>query len=180
MALSQAKLIEGVFASPHKQQIVERLTDPMVEIQGENSRNATGCVIEEVARGEWGVGGQTLTADDVKALARGWVGAMISKAERLPRDRSRSFRCGPLAGSGPEPCQTAARRPVTRQLFDDDALPTGKAGAVTTKVASMRAAEVEHAQQSRRYRLWARRAEQVRSATAHPASASAIGDARTW
>jgi 4-oxalocrotonate tautomerase len=71
VALIQVKLIEGVFTSPQKQEIVERLTDAMVEIEGENMRQATWCVIEEVASGEWGVGGQTLTADDVKALARG-------------------------------------------------------------------------------------------------------------
>ena len=34
-------------------------------------RQRTWCVIEDVASGEWGIGGQTLCADDVKALARG-------------------------------------------------------------------------------------------------------------
>jgi 4-oxalocrotonate tautomerase len=71
MALIQVKLIAGVFTAPQKQEIVERLTDAMVEIEGENMRRGIWCVIEEVADGEWGVGGQTLTADDVKALARG-------------------------------------------------------------------------------------------------------------
>jgi hypothetical protein len=53
---------------------------------------------------------------------------------------------------------------------------------MTTKVAMMRAAEVERAQLSRQYGARAQRPEQVRIAapTAHPASASAIGDARTW
>ncbi len=71
MALIQVKLIEGVFTAPQKQEIVERLTDAMVEIEGENMRQATWCVIEEVASGEWGVGGHILTADDIRALARG-------------------------------------------------------------------------------------------------------------
>jgi 4-oxalocrotonate tautomerase len=71
MALIQVKLIKGVFTSPQKQEIVERLTDAMVAISGENMRQGIWCVIEEVADYEWGVGGQTLTADDVKALARG-------------------------------------------------------------------------------------------------------------
>ena len=70
MALIQVKLIAGVFTAPQKREIVERLTDVMVEIEGENMRQGIWCVIEEVADGEWGVGGQTLTADDVKALAR--------------------------------------------------------------------------------------------------------------
>jgi 4-oxalocrotonate tautomerase len=71
MALIHVKLIAGVFTAPQKREIIERLTDAMVEIEGENMRQAIWCVIEEVADGEWGVGGQTLTADDVKALARG-------------------------------------------------------------------------------------------------------------
>jgi 4-oxalocrotonate tautomerase len=71
MALIQVKVIEGVFTAPQKVEIVERLTDAMVEIEGESMRQAIWCMIEEIASGEWGVGGQTLTADDVKALARG-------------------------------------------------------------------------------------------------------------
>ena len=71
MALIQVKLIAGVFTAPQKREIVERLTETMVEIEGENMRQGIWCVIEEVADGEWGVGGQTLTADDIKALARG-------------------------------------------------------------------------------------------------------------
>ena len=71
MTLIQVKVVEGVFTSPQKQEIVARLTDAMVEIGGESMRRATWCVLEEVASGEWGAGGQTLTTDDVRALARG-------------------------------------------------------------------------------------------------------------
>jgi hypothetical protein len=38
-------------------------------------RQVTRCLVEKVATGEWGFGGQTLTADDVTALARGGVAA---------------------------------------------------------------------------------------------------------
>ena len=69
MSLIQVKVIEGVFTTPQKREIVERLTDAMVEIQGESMRRLTWCVVEEVASGDWGIGGQTPTADDVKALA---------------------------------------------------------------------------------------------------------------
>ena len=70
MALIQVKLLEGVFTAPQKQEIIERLTDVMVEIEGESMRRTVWCVIEEVADGEWGIGGLILTADDVRALAR--------------------------------------------------------------------------------------------------------------
>ena len=70
MPLIQVKVVEGVFTAQQKQEIIERLTDAMVEVEGENMRRTVWCVIEEVANGEWGIGGQTLTSDDVKALAR--------------------------------------------------------------------------------------------------------------
>jgi 4-oxalocrotonate tautomerase len=73
MPLIQVKVMDGVYTAPQKQAIVERLTDAMVEIAGENMRRLTWCVVEEVASGEWGIGGQTLTADDVRALARGEI-----------------------------------------------------------------------------------------------------------
>ena len=70
MALIQVKVIEGVFTAPQKREMIESLTDAMVEIEGENMRRHIVCVVEEIASGQWGVGGQALTADDVRALAR--------------------------------------------------------------------------------------------------------------
>jgi len=70
MPLIQVKVIAGVYTAPQKQEIVERLTNAMVEIDGENMRQLTWCLVEEVASGDWGIGGQTLTADDARALAR--------------------------------------------------------------------------------------------------------------
>ena len=70
MALIKVTVISGVFTAPQKQKIVERLTDAMVAIEGENMRRTIWCIVEEVASGDWGIGGRTLTADDVKALAR--------------------------------------------------------------------------------------------------------------
>jgi 4-oxalocrotonate tautomerase len=71
MPLIQVKVLAGVFTGPQKQEIIERLTDAMIEIEGENMRGVTWCLVEEVASGEWGIGGQILTADDFRALARG-------------------------------------------------------------------------------------------------------------
>jgi 4-oxalocrotonate tautomerase len=53
MPLINVKLIEGVFSSDQKQQIIERLTDAMVSIEGENMRQVTWCVVEEVKSGDW-------------------------------------------------------------------------------------------------------------------------------
>jgi 4-oxalocrotonate tautomerase len=71
MPLIQVKLIEGVFDEAQKRAIVERLTDTMVEIEGENMRGVTWVLIEEVKSGHWAIGGQPLATADVKALAAG-------------------------------------------------------------------------------------------------------------
>ncbi len=71
MPLVNVKLIEGVFSTEQKQEIVRRLTDTMVDIEGENMRQVTWVVIEEVKSGDWGIGGQPLQTSDVKALQRG-------------------------------------------------------------------------------------------------------------
>ena len=70
MSLIHVKVLEGVFTAPQKREIVERLTDAMAVIEGESVRELTWCIVEEVAAGAWGVGGQTLVADDFRALAR--------------------------------------------------------------------------------------------------------------
>ena len=43
----------------------------MVEIEGDNMRPVTWVVVEEVASGDWGIGGTPLHTADVKALAAG-------------------------------------------------------------------------------------------------------------
>ena len=71
MPFISVKVIEGVFDAAQKRQIVEKLTDAMVAIEGENMRPVTWCVVEEVRSGNWGIGGKPLTTADVKNLAAG-------------------------------------------------------------------------------------------------------------
>ena len=71
MPLINVKVIEGVFTSAQKQEIVRKLTDAMVGIEGENMRPVTWCVVEEVLSGDWGIAGNPLLTEDVKALAAG-------------------------------------------------------------------------------------------------------------
>ena len=71
MPFINVKVIEDVFTPDQKRQIVERLTDAMVSIEGENMRSVTWVVVEEVASGAWGIGGKPLSTEDVKALAAG-------------------------------------------------------------------------------------------------------------
>lgn len=71
MPFVNVKVIEGVFSAEQKQEMVRRLTDTMVDIEGENMRPVTWVVVEEVKSGDWGIGGSPLTTADVKALAAG-------------------------------------------------------------------------------------------------------------
>jgi 4-oxalocrotonate tautomerase len=71
MPLINVKIIEGVFSPEQKQEIIRKLTDAMVTIEGENMRGVTWCVVEEVKSGDWGIGGNPLTTADVKTLAAG-------------------------------------------------------------------------------------------------------------
>jgi 4-oxalocrotonate tautomerase len=69
MPLVNVKLIEGVFTHMQKQEMIRKLTETMVSIEGENMRSVTWVVIEEVKSGDWGIGGNPLTTSDVHALA---------------------------------------------------------------------------------------------------------------
>jgi 4-oxalocrotonate tautomerase len=71
MPLIQVKLIEEVFTPAQKKEMITKLTDAMVSIEGEKMRPVTWVIIEDVRSGEWGIGGQAMTTDAVKAIAAG-------------------------------------------------------------------------------------------------------------
>ena len=71
MPLIEVHLIEKVFNPEQKRQIIEKLTDAMVSIEGENMRGVTWVVVEEVKSGDWGIGGQAMTTEAVRSLASG-------------------------------------------------------------------------------------------------------------
>ena len=71
MPLIQVKLIAEVFTPEQKMEIITKLTETMVSIEGENLRPVTWVVIEEIRSGDWGVGRQSLTTSAVRAMAEG-------------------------------------------------------------------------------------------------------------
>jgi 4-oxalocrotonate tautomerase len=73
MPLIEVKMIEGVFTTSKKKEIITKLTDAMVSIEGENLRPYTLVVLEEVRSGDWAVGGKSLGTAEVQALAAGKV-----------------------------------------------------------------------------------------------------------
>ncbi|MGO8885538.1 MAG: tautomerase family protein [Streptosporangiaceae bacterium] len=68
MPLVNVRLIEGVFSPEQKREIIHKLTETMVEIEGESLRPVTWVIVEEIKSGDWGIGGNGLTTADVRAL----------------------------------------------------------------------------------------------------------------
>ncbi len=71
MPLIQVKIIEEVFTPAQKKEIIAKLTDAMVSIEGENLRPVTWVIIEDIRSGDFGIGGQGMTTDAVRTLAAG-------------------------------------------------------------------------------------------------------------
>ena len=68
MPMVDIHLIEGVFDKEQKQAMIQKVTDAMLEVEGEAMRGVTWVRIYEVAGGQWAIGGKPLSAADVKAL----------------------------------------------------------------------------------------------------------------
>jgi 4-oxalocrotonate tautomerase len=68
MPLVDIQLIEGVFNKAQKQEMIRKVTDAMVEIEGESMRGVTWVRVQELASGEWGIGGKTPSTEDIKAM----------------------------------------------------------------------------------------------------------------
>lgn len=72
MPLVTIKLIEGVFTQEQKQQMIERVTEAMLSVEGENMRPVTWVIIDDnVKSGDWGIGGHGVTVDTVHAIQQG-------------------------------------------------------------------------------------------------------------
>jgi 4-oxalocrotonate tautomerase len=71
MPLVDIHLIKGVFNDEQKKQMIEKVTDTLVSIEGENMRGVTWVRVLEVASGEWGIGGQPMTTEAVRQLQQG-------------------------------------------------------------------------------------------------------------
>lgn len=69
MPLIQVKVIENVFTTEQKKEIIRKLSDAMVSIEGEYMRPVTSVIIEEIKSGEWGIGGTPLSTQAVKEMA---------------------------------------------------------------------------------------------------------------
>jgi 4-oxalocrotonate tautomerase len=71
MPLIDVQVIKGVFNDEQKREIITKVTDTMVEIEGEALRPVTWVRIQEVNEGEWAIGGQVLNANAVHEMQQG-------------------------------------------------------------------------------------------------------------
>jgi 4-oxalocrotonate tautomerase len=70
MPLVTIDVIKDVFTPAQKQEIITKVTDTMVAIEGEALRGVTWVRIVEIEQGDWAIGGQCLMASDVQAMAK--------------------------------------------------------------------------------------------------------------
>lgn len=71
MPLVTIDVIKDVFTSDQKKSIIEKVTDAMVAVEGEAMRPVTWVKINEIAQGDWAIGGQRLNAAAVHAMSAG-------------------------------------------------------------------------------------------------------------
>jgi 4-oxalocrotonate tautomerase len=69
MPLVDIELIEGVFSAEKKRELISKVTEAVVSVEGEAMRGVTWVRVKEVKSGEWAIGGQPLTTDAVLAMA---------------------------------------------------------------------------------------------------------------
>jgi len=68
MPIINVKIVEGAFRTDQKHELLSKLTDA-VEAVYPGLRDVTFVTIEEVKGGDWGIGGQSITAQKVAAHA---------------------------------------------------------------------------------------------------------------
>ena len=71
MPLVTIDVIKDVFTPAQKRALIEKVTQAMIEVEGEAMRPVTWVRIKEFEGGDWAIGGKALKASDVHALASG-------------------------------------------------------------------------------------------------------------
>ncbi len=71
MPLVTIDVIKDAFTPDDKKAIIEKVTDAMVSVEGEEMRPVTWVKINEIAENDWAIGGQCLNAAAVHAMRSG-------------------------------------------------------------------------------------------------------------
>jgi 4-oxalocrotonate tautomerase len=71
MPLVTIDVIKDVFTPVQKKELIAKVTQAMIEVEGENMRAVTWVRINEFESGDWAIGGKPLRTSDVQALGAG-------------------------------------------------------------------------------------------------------------
>ena len=69
MPLVNIKGIGGYLTPDQKKELISKVTEAVLAVEGEGLRDVTWVIVEDVAPGAWGVGGRPLTDADLRRLA---------------------------------------------------------------------------------------------------------------
>ncbi len=69
MPLVQVKGVSGYLSMEKKAELIKRLTDAVLSVEGEGLRPVTWVIIEDVPEGQWGVGGTLASAQILREMA---------------------------------------------------------------------------------------------------------------
>jgi len=69
MPLVTIDVIKNVFSPSQKRDLIAKVTEAMIDVEGESMRPVTWVRINEIEQGDWAIGGKTLAAADVHAMA---------------------------------------------------------------------------------------------------------------
>ena len=69
MPLVTIDVIQDAFTPDQKKSIIEKVTEAMIAVEGEAMRPVTWVKINEIAQGDWAIGGQRLNAAAVHAMS---------------------------------------------------------------------------------------------------------------
>ncbi|MCS6328857.1 MAG: 4-oxalocrotonate tautomerase family protein [Nitrospira sp.] len=69
MPLAQLKGLSGFLSMEQKQELIRKVTDAIISVEGEGVRPVTWVIVEDVPSGQWGVGGTPVTTEALKKMA---------------------------------------------------------------------------------------------------------------
>ena len=69
MPLVQITGVGGYLTLEQKQDLISKVTEAVLSVEGEALRQVTWVTIQDVQPGAWGVGGQPVTDEDLRAMA---------------------------------------------------------------------------------------------------------------
>lgn len=69
MPLAQLKGLSGFLSTEQKHELIRKVTEAIVSVEGEGLRPVTWVTLEEVPSEDWGVGGTAVTTDALKKMA---------------------------------------------------------------------------------------------------------------